>query len=218
MIDTQSRRCSAGPSEPHGTPAPHDALWAQAGRDRRPFEAQTRPCPQTGWSRSDRALRQHCPGPAASSGRPRPGRVRRQQGSGDVPAHLPWGEPAGTCCVSPVHTVAGRPLMIRVTSAGVSHPAGPSLSWGPSVQWTEATGAAGPHLYDLEPQGAALAPPWGLRTRSDGRHQRLSPWWTGLLLPDPRAAELGSAAGPGREGAGMGFTAPWATGGVQPPA
>lgn len=110
--------------------------------------------------------------------------------------------------MSPVHTVAGRPLMIRVTSAGVSHPAGPSPSWEPSVQWTEATGAAGPHLYDLEPQGAALAPPWGLRTRLDGRHQRLSLWWTGLLLPDPRAAELGSAAGPGREGAGMGAHSP----------
>ena len=48
--------------------------------------------------------------------------------------------------------------------------------------------------------GDCPAPPWGLGTGSDGRHQHLSRWWTGLLPPGPRAAELGSAAGPGREG------------------
>ena len=94
--------------------------------------------------------------------------------------------------------------MICVTLAGVSPAVESSPSWGPSVQWTETTGAAGPHLYHLALQGTALAPPWGLRTGSDGWHQHLSPWWTGLLLPDRRATEPGSAAGPGREGHGWG--------------
>ena len=94
--------------------------------------------------------------------------------------------------------------MLCVTLAGVSPAVESSPSWGPSVQWTETTGAAGPPLSHRALQGTALAPPWGLRTGSDGWHQHLSPWWTGLLLPDRRATEPGSAAGPGREGHGWG--------------
>lgn len=72
------------------------------------------------------------------------------------------------------------------------------------------SGAAGPHLYDLAPQGTALAPPWGLRTGSDGRHQHLSAQGTGLLLPDPESHGAGKSgrAWEGGQGSGVRWEGP----------
>ena len=145
-------------------PCPQTA-WPRPGHVLR--MAQTQLCPQTAWPRSGRVLRMAqtwpCPqdglDPTVTSGWSRPDRVLRQHGSADTPAHLPRGEPAGTRCLSSTYTFAGRPLMIRVTLAGVSPAAGSSPSWGPSFQWTETAGAAGPHLYHLALQGTARPRP-----------------------------------------------------------
>lgn len=198
-------------------PPPARCPWAQAGRRPKALQGPTRPCPQTGWSRSDRVLRtarprpshagQDGPGPAVSAGMAQARPCPQTVGLRRRPAHLPCGEPAGTCCMSPVHTVAGRSADDPCHSAGVFIQRGPalmgtlSLSSGQRPQELQ-----GPTFTTWSHRGCP-GPSLGPQDKIGWAHQRLARW-TGLLLPDPRAAELGSAAGPGREGAGMGAHSP----------
>lgn len=170
----------AGPSEPHGSPAPHDAPWAQAGARPKALQGpnpavssdrmvQIRPCPQTARPRPGHVVRmaqaRPCPrdgpGPAVSSD------SRAQE---SVPAHLPCGSRLGPAAYLLCTPLLGRPLMIRVTSAGVSSSgAQPLMGTLCPVDRGHRSCRAPP----LRPgaTGGCPGPSLGPQDKVDGRHQ-----------------------------------------------